>query len=635
MFYDYLNDMDFLQELDKQNLRTTYAKMVLLSFDEKPLKEIQGQITQGNMSVNGSSAVRRTINLTMFASFENAKIDNIDNEISINKKVQLFVGLKNDLKSYQSYGEIIWFPLGVYILSSANVSRNTSGWNISISGKDKMCMLDGTCGGTLPASTTFHEKLIENSDGTYTKQLPTIFQIIFEAVNHWGGEIAENIIITDIDDEVKMLVKYMGENPIYFSSNYESMRFSASSDFPHMYSHNQDVGYKMTDFTYPGELVLKAGDTVVTLLDKIKGTLGNYEYFYDIWGHFIFQKVKNYLDDGSPLTELQEKNYTKSYNNAKYLYDLTKLDTTTAITSAPKYDNIKNDFYAWGQRETSSGAKIDIRYHLVIDKKPLIDLASMNMWEVRDIASGQIVRYDFNLNNIHSVSGCICTLIGKPCDEWREELYRQALVAQVTNSAYDNYYDSELLAEWRDLYDTMNNDWADTNGWNPAVYTDPDTLRFWLDFIDSGSAAIGGYSVNQIGRRTKVVNDTDIKSIYYKEVPDVVFIEGYNQDLISQYANIGQRYFVLMPEYYAMFKTSSTGASCFDRIREMMYQNLSYNTTITLTCLPKYYMEPNNIIHIEDADSGINGNYQITQFSLPLTYNGTMSITATEVLTRV
>ena len=87
--------------------------------------------------------------------------------------------------------------------------------------------------------------------------------------------------------------------------------------------------------------------------------------------------------------------------------------------------------------------------------------------------------------------------------------------------------------------------------------------------------------------------------------------------------------------YYNMFASSSTGASCFDRIREMMYQNLSYNTTISLTCLPKYYMEPNNIIYIYDKDSGIDGNYQITQFSLPLSYNGTMSITATEVLTRV
>ena len=67
----------------------------------------------------------------------------------------------------------------------------------------------------------------------------------------------------------------------------------------------------------------------------------------------------------------------------------------------------------------------------------------------------------------------------------------------------------------------------------------------------------------------------------------------------------------------------------------MLYQNLCYNTTINLTCLPKYYIEPNNIIRIEDKESGIYGNYQITQFSLPLTYNGTMSITATEALTRV
>jgi len=39
------------------------------------------------MSVNGSSAIRRTINLTMLASFENTKIEDLDNEISANKKV--------------------------------------------------------------------------------------------------------------------------------------------------------------------------------------------------------------------------------------------------------------------------------------------------------------------------------------------------------------------------------------------------------------------------------------------------------------------------------------------------------------------------------------------------------------------
>lgn len=633
--FEYLNDMDFLMKLDKLNIRTHYAKIILLSFDEKPIREIQGNITAGSLSVNGSSSVRRTISLTMLANENNSDIENIDNEISINKKVKVFVGYNNPLKSYQQYGDIIWFPCGLFVLSSASIARSTSGWTISISGKDKMCLLDGTAGGTFPGSITFHESYIQKDNEDIEIVYPTIFQIIYEAVNHWGGEDIQNIIITDIEETCKMLVKYIGDKPIYFSNNYESMDFSPSPDFPHMISYGQDAGYKETDFTYPGELVLDAGDTVTSLLDKIVDVLGNFEYFYDVNGRFIFQQIKNYLNTGSPLTELQPDEYIRSYNNAKFLYSLTDLDTTTAVTRSPKFDNIKNDFYVWGKRTTSSEIEVDIRYHLAIDTKPIIDLAGQYMWAVIDEETGLIIRYDFNNQaSDYSVSGYKTELIGLPCDEWREELYRRALNAQVTNSVYDNYYDSELIAEWRGLYDPLNKNWDTYNHWNPDVFNNPSNLNFWLDFIDTGSE-IGRYSVNEIGRRTKVVNSSDITSVYNMEVPDIIFIEGLDQDLIAQYRGIGQRFFVLTQEYYDLFSISSTGASCFDRVREMMYQNLNYNTTISITCLPKYYMEPNNIIYIEDKESNISGNYQITQFTLPLAYNGTMSITATQVLTRV
>lgn len=633
--FEYLNDMDFLTQLDKLHMRVQYAKIILLSFkDEEPIKEIQGSITSGNLSVNGSSAIRRTINLTMLASIDNSNLEDIDNEISINKKIKVLIGYDNPLKSYKNYGDIIWFPCGLFVLSSANISRSISGWNISITGKDKMCLLDGTAGGTLPASITFHESLVQLDNGDVEIQYPTIFQIIYEAVNHWGGEAIENIIITDIDEEIKMLVRYMGDKPVYFSNDYQSLSFEAQEDYPHMFSYGQDAGYKYTDFTYPGELVLNAGDTVVTLLDKIVSTLGNYEYFYNIDGKFVFQEIKNYLNTGSPLLELSPEDYVRSYNNAKFLYSLTDLDTTTAITRNPKYDNMKNDFYVWGKRKTSTGVEVSIRYHLAIDDKPDIDLAMQNMWEVKDKKSNLIVRYDFNTLDDYSVDDYTVTLVGTPCDEWREELYRRALNAQVSNSVYDNYYDSELIAEWRNLYNPMNKNWDATNHWNPDVFNDPGSINFWLDFIDT-SSALGKYSIKNIGRRTKVVNNNDIKTVYNSEVPDVVFIEGLDQDLIVKYQGIGQRFFILTNEYYDMFSISTTGTSCFDQIREMMYQNLCYNTTISLTCLPKYYIEPNNIIRVEDKDSNIYGNYQITQYSLPLTYNGTMSITATEVLTRV
>ena len=633
--FEYLNDMDFLTQLDKLHMRVQYAKIILLSFkDEEPIKEIQGSITSGNLSVNGSSAIRRTINLTMLASIDNSNLEDIDNEISINKKIKVLIGYDNPLKSCKNYGDIIWFPCGLFVLSSANISRSTSGWNISITGKDKMCLLDGTAGGTLPASITFHESLVQLDNGDVEIQYPTIFQIIYEAVNHWGGEAIVNIIITDIDGEIRMLVRYMGDKPVYFSDDYQSLSFEAQEDYPHMFSYGQDAGYKYTDFTYPGELVLNAGDTVVTLLDKIVSTLGNYEYFYNIDGKFVFQEIKNYLNTGSPLLELSPEDYVRSYNNAKFLYSLTDLDTTTAITRNPKYDNVKNDFYVWGKRKTSTGVGVSIRYHLAIDDKPDIDLAMQNMWEVKDKESNLIVRYDFNTLDEYSVDGYVVTLVGTPCDEWREELYRRALNAQVSNSVYDNYYDSELIAEWRNLYNPMNKNWDVTNHWNPDVFNDPGSINFWLDFIDT-SSALGKYSIKNIGRRTKVVNNNDIKTVYNSEVPDVVFIEGLDQDLIVKYQGIGQRFFILTNEYYDMFSISTTGTSCFDQIREMMYQNLCYNTTISLTCLPKYYIEPNNIIRVEDKDSNIYGNYQITQYSLPLTYNGTMSITATEVLTRV
>ena len=642
--FEYLNDMDFLTQLDKIHMQVQYAKIILLSFkDEEPIKEIQGSITSGSLSVNGSSAVRRTINLTMLASPINSNLEDIDNEISINKKIKVFIGYNNPLQSYKNYGDIVWFPCGLFVLSSANINRSTSGWNISISGKDKMCLLDGTAGGTLPASVTFHESLVQLDDGDVEIQYPTIFQIIFEAVNHWGGEAAEKIIISDIDEEVKMLVRYMGDRPVYFSEDYSSISYSddSASSFPHMLTYGQDVGYKITSFTYPGELVLNAGDTVVTLLDKVVSTLGNYEYFYDLDGNFVFQEIKNYLNSGSPLLDLDPADYVRSYNNAKFLYSLTDLDTTTAITRNPKYDDVKNDFYVWGKRTTSTGVEVAIRYHLAIDDKPDIDLASKYMWKIEDKESNLIVRYDFNDSaDGYTVDGYTATLISIPCNEWREELYRRALDAQVSNSVYNNYYDSELIAEWRNLYNPLNKSWNSTNHWNPNVYNDPGSINFWLDFIDTGSA-LGKYSIKNIGRRTKVVNSNDIKTVYNSEVPDVIFYQKSQysseeeQELRDHYNSIGQPFFPSTDLFYNNISISTTGASCFDKIRELMYQNLCYNTTISLTCLPKYYIEPNNIVRIEDDDSNIYGNYQITQYSLPLSYNGTMSITATEVLTRV
>ena len=52
---------------------------------------------------------------------------------------------------------------------------------------------------------------------------------------------------------------------------------------------------------------------------------------------------------------------------------------------------------------------------------------------------------------------------------------------------------------------------------------------------------------------------------------------------------------------------------------------------VTINTIPIYYLEPNTRITISEKDSGISSLYAVNKITLPLTYNGIMSITATKI----
>lgn len=635
--YNYLNDNQFLVALEREKIKVHYIKLVLMSFDEQPIKEIQGIATNGTLNINSNSSVRRTINLTMFAEKQINNLTNLDNLISLNKKIKIFVGYKNTIKNqYPQYDDIIWFPCGIFLIASATLTYSTTGCSISITGQDKMVLLNGIAGGTIPALTIFNESYIIDNDGNITVQYPTIYQIIKELVNHYGGESLNNIFINDLSEKAKKLVKYINDIPLRFNSNYSSFIISEepNSNYPIVFLNQQDIGYEETDFTYPGELSFDAGSTVTNVLDKICDVLGNFEYFYDVYGHFIFQEIKNYLNTTYSLIDVKNS-YVKNFSNTLYRYNLENSEIITSYTNNPKYDNIKNDFIVWG----TGNSEKKVRYHLVIDKKPIIDLANKFMW--KKIDDNNLMYYLFTEQDSIPEEGY--EKIGNPCKEWREELYRQALYASK-DGLRASYYDQELLAEWRNLFDTMNEEWyiinsEDKIGWNPAVYTDPGSIRYWLDFIDTG-ASIGQYSVSQIGRRSKIINDSSVSTVMNNSIPDIIFIENPEdqkklEEIISYYNSIGQKFCLLTTNQKQYFDISASGPSAFDRIRELLYQYLIYNTQITISSLPCYYYDVNNLIYIKNKDSGIDGNFVINSLSIPLTYNGLMTISASEALNRI
>jgi hypothetical protein len=46
----------------------------------------------------------------------------------------------------------------------------------------------------------------------------------------------------------------------------------------------ETAGYRYTELTYAGDLIRGVGESITSILDKIKNMLGDFEYFYDLDG---------------------------------------------------------------------------------------------------------------------------------------------------------------------------------------------------------------------------------------------------------------------------------------------------------------------------------------------------------------
>ena len=325
MLYPYLNDKEFLKDFDLEKYKVQYIKITVLDFStEETIATIEGVSTGGTCNLSGSSNMRRSGSCSLVVDpngiqrangqFINyADITEVENLISMNKKVQIETGFENTLTDqYTQYAgyDILWFPLGVYVIKNASVNCNASTINISLTLNDKCAILNGDLGGAIPADTIFSEvdTYSFEMDSTSTEKI-LIKDLIRSIVVEYGGQPADKIIITDIPDTITKVMKWNGKSTLYFyqegdesgSKQYSLIDPRLRNDFGYInlieYSTGALIGYINADFVYPGTLECKAGETVAAVLDKIKNTLGNFEWFFDLQGNFVFQEIKNYLNN--------------------------------------------------------------------------------------------------------------------------------------------------------------------------------------------------------------------------------------------------------------------------------------------------------------------------------------------------
>ena len=790
-----LLDNIFLEKLFTAYDREIYAKITALNFDEFPTEEISGKVTGGSINVDGTSACRRTCSLTLVANEVNIN----DYYWGLNTKFELQIGLTNHIdEKYPDiiwFKEGIYlittfstalgtsnYTINIQGKDKMGLLDGTVGGSLTalsydfgredyidengVSHRRKLPIRDIV---TELIHEYAHEPweniIVQDLDdfgvellqyrGTTTNPLYLFFNINSQEVEQMtldgsftvykGRQIScaisniENIVfeVNDKGEEVKG--KYYNLNELYTVSNPTTFKLNRNDEEENYYiikiTTGQTCGYRMTDITYAGDLIANVGETVVSVLDKICKMLGDFEYYYDTDGKFIFKRKNQYIYKSfnhHTTTESSQSYVENSAYISPTVWDFTGSTLVTSFNNTPNLRELKNDYSLWGTRKSLTGNDLPVHLRYAIDKKPIYYKT------LRGDAYGTTTFIDQIRDQItkeaHDEETINRRIEEKLKDiiivDWREIIYQMAIdyrrfnhcddfglkVQEVNGkqfdgkyiyprgvTGYEQYYvdmegfwrqiycpqydyttitlsenqyvnakpgeyfvkywntDDENCYEARYLYkdittadltynDISNgvlhtvsspynltttyyykpdpNEWID--GWNPIVDNSPESLNFWFDFLDDGGD-IERYGTSFVGDRPKAVNDSMIKSIYFRETPTLIFTDN----IAKIDKKLGYSYLQYSPAMASLFTMSAQGKDAIDVLYEHLYKNSYCIESVTVNALPIYHLEPNNMINILDTRAGINGTYVMTKFTLPLTYNGTMSITATKAVEEI
>lgn len=645
MSLSYLKDSVFLKKLDLENLKRYYVKIIVLAMDETPIQEIEGKISSGSINIDGNSSMRRTCNLTFLVEeTEDNDLMNIDNLLSINKKIKIEIGIENIIDS--RYDNIIWFKQGIFVINQPSISHNSQGIVVSLTCKDKMCLLNGECGGGLPASVIFDSYNQINKDGSITSIKNRIYDIIQTLVIFYGGEDINKVFINDVPLEIKQIVRWTGSQELFYNTLTDMYTLNADSvtedGIWKTFKYNEDIGYAYTDFVYPGELVNSIGENVCSILDKIKNVLGNFEYFYDVDGNFVFQEIKNYLNNSYSAIgnfRLNDKNRTELNNlvildndnyyvdfrgESKSIYSFNEENgLISSYNNTPSYVNIKNDFHIWGKNSDGYA----IHYHLAIKEKPGI------------YAPHKIV---FLKNNNGEYNGKLRLATNEELDlgnyisyianDWRAEIYLQGL-EKIKLGQRPDIYEQELL----DLFDAIYN--FQEKKFKADIVNRPNNLNYFIDFLEP-IGQINDCSVNSLNPKIYSYQQDKVNKLYEANIPNVILINinadaAEREKIIKRCEKEGQPFANVNNNIYSKIAFNTIGYSAESVARELLYQYTEYNSSINIQSIPIYYLDVNRRINVNDKASNIYGDYIIKSISLPLDPKSTMNISAIKALQRI
>ena len=175
-------------DLIQMKTRSTRIKVEVLNFNFQTVNSLEGRVTEGSISVDATSDIRRTCSLTL--TVEKAKnMISPSGELWLDKFIRIYEGIDNP----RNNNETVWWNMGIFLINNPNTVYNSVTETVTFEGLDLMSKLTGRRNGQLPAVATVVPAGNKIAD------------VVKQIITQLGG--FDNYIIEDVGYEIPYDIK--------------------------------------------------------------------------------------------------------------------------------------------------------------------------------------------------------------------------------------------------------------------------------------------------------------------------------------------------------------------------------------------------------------------------------------------
>lgn len=136
-------------DLSQLKVRNQRIKVDLLNFNFQTVNSLEGKVTDGSISIDATSDIRRTCNITLVVE-NSTDIIAPGGQVWLDKFIKVYVGTDNP----RNGNETVWNNMGLFLINNPESVYNATTNTITFEGLDLMAKLTGRRNGQLPAVTT-------------------------------------------------------------------------------------------------------------------------------------------------------------------------------------------------------------------------------------------------------------------------------------------------------------------------------------------------------------------------------------------------------------------------------------------------------------------------------------------------